>query len=250
MIEFLKKWYPLIIFGILAVAGIVYVFVSMAPKNNGEDAKYLDGRDLLEVGGVKYELINDIESKTYIGSEVSDVVKAMRGAEKAKIISGGIMTVAVIYSVDGDADGNYLIDAAGRLYAKQEIAGRERERLKNPENYPVRKIVSSDKSMESLKDVSPNAYEAILAAEKDLSDNVRITDEQFLDSYGLRREIFVFTEDGLFFRASDELFIYNDEIYATVQFIPASEASDGKAMLVGTKLPAEFQAEFRPLFAN
>ena len=160
------------------------------------------------------------------------------------------MTIAVIYSVDGDQDGNYLIDAAGRLYAKQEIAGRERERLKNPENYPVRKIVNSDKSMESLKDVSPNAYEAILAAEKDLSDNVRITDEQFLDSYGLRREIFAFTEDGLFFRASDELFIYNDEIYATVQFIPASEASDGKAMLVGTKLPAEFQAEFRPLFAN
>ena len=250
MIEFLKKWYPLIIFGILAVAGIVYVFVSMAPKNNGEDAKYLDGRDLMEVGGVTYALINDIESKTYIGSEVSDVVKAMRGEEKAKIISGGIMTVAVIYSVDGDADGNYLIDAAGRLYAKQEIADRERERLKNPENFPVRKIVSSDKSMEGLKDVSPKAYEAILAAEKDLSDNVRITDEQFLDSYGLRREIFAFTEDGLFFRASDELFLYSDEVYATVQFITASQAADGKAMLVGTKLPAEFQAEFRQLFAN
>ncbi len=248
MIEFLKKWYPLIIFGVLAVAGIVYVFISLKPKNYGEDAKYLDGRDLLSVGGVKYELINDIESKTYIGSEVSDVVKAMRGEEKAKIISGGIMTVAVIYSVDGDQDGNYLIDAAGRLYAKEEIADRERERLKNPENFPVRKIVSSDKSMEGLKDVSAEAYEAILLAENDLSDNVRITDEQFLDSYGLRREIFAFTEDGLFFRASNELFIYNDEVYVTVKFLPASETKDKKAMLVGTKLPAEYQAEFRGLF--
>ena len=248
MVEFVKKWYPLIIFGIFAVAGPVWVFVSLKPKNTGEDAKYLDGRDLLEVGGVTYGLINDIESKTYIGSEVSDVVKAMRGEEKAKIISGGIMTIAVIYTVDGDKDGNYLIDAAGRLYAKQEIAERERERLKNPENFPVRKIVSSDKSMEGLKDVSAEAYEAILLAENDLSDNVRITDEQFLDSYGLRREIFAFTEDGLFFRASNELFIYNDEVYVTVKFLPASETKDKKAMLVGTKLPAEYQAEFRGLF--
>ena len=77
---------------------------------------------------------------------------------------------------------------------------------------------------------------------------MRITDEEFLDSYGLRREIFAFTEDGLFFRASNELFIYNDEVYVTVKFLPASETKDKKAMLVGTKLPAEFQAEFRPLF--
>ena len=55
--EFVKKWYPLLLFGVLAVAGIVYLFVSMKPKS-GTGARYLDGRDLMEVGGVEYALIN------------------------------------------------------------------------------------------------------------------------------------------------------------------------------------------------
>lgn len=248
MIEFLKKWYPFLLFGLFALAGMIFLFHSMRPKNTGADARYLDGRDLLSVDGKEYALINDIESKTFIGSEVSDVVKAMRGEEKAKIISGGIMTVAVIYNVEGDPDGNYLIDAAGRLYAKKEIAERERARLQNPESFPVRKIVGQNKDMESLQVIGEESYAKILEAEKDLTDNVRITDEKITDSYGLRREIFAFTEDGMFFRASNELFIYNEEIYVTVRFLTAKETKDGKAMLVGTKLPAELQAEFRPLF--
>ena len=99
--EFVKKWYPLLLFGVFAVAGIVWLFVSMKPKS-GTGARYLDGRDLMEVGGVEYALINDIETKTFIGTEVSDVVKAIHGEEKAKIQSGGLMTLAVIYKVEGD----------------------------------------------------------------------------------------------------------------------------------------------------
>ena len=99
-----------------------------------------------------------------------------------------------------------------------------------------------------MKEIDPATYEQILAAEKDLTANVRITDEMVTESYGLRREIFAFTEDNRFFRASNELFLYENEVYVTVRYLPASEAEDGKAMLVGTKLPGDLQAEFRPLF--
>ena len=248
MAEFLKKWYPFLLFGLFAIGGMIFLFVSMRPKNTGAAARYLDGRDRMEIDGAEYALINDIEAKTYIGSEVSDAVRALHGEEKSKIVSGGIMTVAVIYKVEGDPDENYMIDASGRLYAKAEIADRERARLQDLSNFPVRKIVNSDKDMDGMKEIDPATYEQILAAEKDLTANVRITDEMVTESYGLRREIFAFTEDNRFFRASNELFLYENEVYVTVRYLPASEAEDGKAMLVGTKLPGDLQAEFRPLF--
>jgi len=245
--EFVKKWYPLLLFGMLAVAGIVYLFVSMKPKS-GKGARYLDGRDLMEVGGVEYALINDIDAKTFIGTEVSDVVKAMHGEEKAKIQSGGLMTLAVIYKVEGDEEENYLIDSAGRLYAKKEIADRERARLADPANFPVRKVVSTGKTTESLKDLDEQTYERILEAEKDLSDNVRISDEYVTESYGLRREILAYTEDGLFCRATNELFLYNNEVYVTVAYLSADKTQNKKPMLIGTRLPDDLQPVFLPLF--
>ena len=247
--EFVKKWYPLLLFGVFAVTGIVWLFVSMKPKS-GTGARYLDGRDLMEVGGVEYALINDIETKTFIGTEVSDVVKAIHGEEKAKIQSGGLMTLAVIYKVEGDEDENYLIDSAGRLYAKKEIADRERARLADPANFPVKKVVGTGKTTESLREVDEETYKRIRAAEKDLSDNVRISDENVTESYGLRREILAYTEDGLFSRATDELFLYNNEVYVTVAYLSAETTQNKKPMLVGTKLPDDLQEMFRPLFGQ
>ena len=248
MADFLKKWYPFLLFGAFAVGGIVFLFVTMKPKWGGDKATYVDGREELSLGGEHYRLINDVDAETFVGSGVSDVLKTERGEQAGSIVSGGFMTLGVLFKVKGDAEGNYLVDSVGRIYAKNAISETEKKRLSDPGNFPVHRVLGTDKSLESFVEIKPEDYEKIAAAAADVTASVRISEKSVAEDFDGRRKIFAFTEDGMWYRACGELFCYKDSVFVTTGFLTAKQTTDHKAVLTGTALPAELQEVFRPLF--
>ncbi len=59
-----------------------------------------------------------------------------------------------------------------------------------------------------------------------------------------RREIFAFTADGILYKASMELFLYQNQVYVTTRY---EDRTDEKklSILTGKLLPEELQGYFR-----
>lgn len=242
-----KNWLPLVVFFALLLGGIIVLIVTMKPKKNGEKAAYVDGFSEIAVGDEHYVLVNDIESQSYIGSGVGDFVKCKR-SDTAASITGGFMTLNVLYRVEGDASGNFLTDSNGRIYAKKEISQSEKERLSLQDSYVKYKVIDTDKKSGQFHDISIEQYAKLMELASDTEDVIRLDDKQIAEEFDNRREVFAFTADEAFFRACAELFLYNNEVYLTIDYLNAKQSETKKAVLTGTKLPEELQTVFRPFW--
>lgn len=246
--NFFRKWYPLIAIGSIVIFGTLFLFLAFRPKWGTDKAKYVDGRDELVLKDVHYRLINDVDTEAYVGSGIVDVLKTQRGERAGAIVSGGIMTMAVLYRVKDDASGNYLVDSVGRIYAKKEIAEAEKERLADLSNYPVHCAISGMKDTGSFVVLKEEAYEIIRETALAGEEPVKITDKSITEDYEGRRELFAFSEDRMWYRACGELFLYKNDVYVTTGFQNEKETADRKAVLSGRRLPDSLQDSLRTLW--
>ncbi len=227
-----RKWSPLVALGLFLV--VVVIFILTAGKEDPSEAHYVQGVNELTLNGVSFTLINDIEAETYIGSMVSDVLKGCRGERVGAIESYGIMTVAVLYAVEGDARNRYLVDSKDRLYVRTDLLEETRAMLSKEESFSVFRIVGKDKDMKSLKDLEKEDVEEIFRMAKEGTE-VTINATKVVTDYNNRREVFAFTEDRTLYRAALELFLYNNEVYVTT-FFEGNEDKLQKQTLKGVKL--------------
>lgn len=246
--ESFKKWLPFLLGGVIVITGMILMIVTMRPNWGADKAKYVNGREELELKGVRYRLINDVESETYVGSGITDVLKTERGERAGSIVSGGIMTVAVLYHVKDDAKDEYLIDSVGRIYVKSELADAAKVKFADPASFPVYRILGASKEHDSFTDISAELFERISAYASGTDGSVRITEKAYTEDFSDRREVFAFTEDLSFYRACGELFLYKNEVYVTTGFIKEKDTKDHKAVLLGNRLPDELQGELRSLW--
>ena len=245
---FVRKYYPLIALGTIVIAGGLFLFFMMRPNWGTEKAKYVDGREEVVLKDVHYRLINDVDTKAYVGSGIVDVLKTQRGERAGAIVSGGIMTIAVLYHVKDDTAGNYLVDSVGRIYAKKEIAEAEKAKFDDLSNYPVHGAVSGLKDTGSFTILKEEVYEIIRETAAEGEEPVKITDKAVTEDFDGRREIFAFSEDHMWYRACGELFLYKNDVYVTTGFQNEKETPDRKAVLSGRRLPDELQDPLRRLW--
>ena len=245
---FVRKWYPLIALGLILIGGLIFMIVVMRPNWGTDKAKYVDGREELVLNDVHYRLINDVDTEAYVGSGIVDVLKTVRGDRAGAIVSHGIMTMAVLYRVKGDTEGNYLVDSVGRIYAKKDIADAEKQRLDDLSSYSRHYSIGGMKDTGSFILLKEEAYEMIVKAAADSADSVRITDQAVAEDYDGRREVFAFTDDLMWYRPCGELFLYQNDVFVTTGFTNSKETPDRKAVLTGTRLPEELQETLRALW--
>lgn len=235
---------------IVVFVGLILFLALSGRQKQGRIARYVDGRDVIEIEGVRYALINDTEAQSYIGSLVSDVVKATRGEQYASIRSKGLfaMTLGVLSRIEGDADTLYLLDGNGNLYAREGQAEALRNRLADRSAFSDYKIIGKNKKNGEMREMPAEDYAAITAAAADPEGCLEIREKNITEDYDTRREVFAFTEDGMFFRACSELFLYNNEVFVTVGFVDSKSSKDKKSVLTGKRLPKEIADRYRDLW--
>lgn len=248
MKEFFKKWGAVLAFAAFFIAVVVFIFTA-GNGNRGIEGHYVKGVALIELDGQNYQVVNDVDSKTYVGSMVSDVLKCGRGEKVGTISSYHILTLAALYRVTGDETGNYLTDSRERIYVKEELAEETKKYFADRNNFLDLKIISDDKRFDDLIDID-DAYDAVLDELAYGEGSVglrRITDQLFVTNMKNRKEIFAFTADGLFYRARYELFCYEEQVYVTVDFEDNSKQKR-ESILIGKLLPEELQGYFKAYF--
>ena len=202
---------------VLMLAAIGFFLFSRG-NDSGSKAKYTDGIKALEMDGNKYELINDITAETYVGSKILSVAGAGRGEQVGIIKSMGVITIAKLFRVLGDTEGKYLID------------------------FPNLHIVNAKHDPYESKELTPEEAE-MLRSLPDSAEEISVPDKSFIMDYSNRREIFGFTEDGLIYKVTMELFLYKDAVYLTSGF-EGDKNTAKEQKLSGRKLPDEWQEKF------
>lgn len=245
---FFKKWYPFICLGTFLIGGLVFLILTMRPNWGTDKAEYTDGREELVLKDEHFRLINDVDTEAYVGSGIVDVLKTERGERAGAIVSHGIMTIAVLYRVKGDTEGNYLVDSVGRIYAKKDIADAEKQKLDDLSNYTVHCVISGMKDTGSFTVLKEDAYRMIAEAAADPADSIRITDKAVTEDYDGRRELFAFTGDRMWYRPCGELFLYQNDVFVTTGFTESKDTADRKTVLTGTRVPEELQDSLRTLW--
>ena len=246
--EWLRKWGIFLAAGAFFIAVLIFILTA-GNSNKGKTAHYTNGTLEVEIDGVRYELINDVDGETYIGSMVSDALKAERGEKVGTVTSYGIMTVAVLYRVSGDETGELLIDARGRIYAK---SGTEEKyaALTAEECFTDYRMAVGAKTYDTLADIEDAIPAEVLKSLKEytegtsegMDNTVRIDDPLVSEKETNRRELFVFTEDGMFYKAALELFQYNGHVYVTSGY--TDNGDDAADVLFGLRVSEEAEEYF------
>lgn len=241
----LGKWGPLIALGLFMLAALIFIMTA-GNGNRGITIHYVDGTREMEVKGEHYILINDVDSKDYIGSMVSTVLKCDRGEKVGTISSWWILTMAVVYEVQGDPNRDFLVDSRERIYIRKNLYEAKAAELEKAETFPDYRIVGKAKNYNALIDIDDEKGAALLAWANDgSSEGLYQTDSiDVTQNFNNRREIFAFTSDGLLYKASMELFLYQDQVYVTTRY---EDRTDEKklSILTGKLLPEELQEYFR-----
>lgn len=232
-------------FLLLLMLAAIGFFLFSRGNDSGSKAKYTDGIKALEMDGNKYELINDITAETYVGSKILSVAGAGRGEQVGIIKSMGVITIAKLFRVLGDTEGKYLIDNTGRLYMRTGIgvnAAEVREAMKGEAFFSNLHIVNAKHDPYESKELTPEEAE-MLRSLPDSAEEISVPDKSFIMDYSNRREIFGFTEDGLIYKVTMELFLYKDAVYLTSGF-EGDKNTAKEQKLSGRKLPDEWQEKF------
>ena len=227
---------------VVCLAGIG-IFLFSRGNESGGKAKYTSGVTELELDGTAYTMINDILAETYVGSKVKSVVSAESGKQAGVIRSMAVFTIAKLFRVQGDEEERYLIDNLGRLYARSDIAEELKNRLATDDGLPVKKIVTAEHSTKTARELPGEEAGMLAELQKNGGEEKTVTDASFVTDYSNRREIFAFTEDGLLYKVSAELFLYQGSVYLTTGF-EGDKKTAKEQKLTGVKLPEEWQARF------
>lgn len=228
-------------FLLVVMLAAIGIFLFSRGDNSGGKAKYISGTVELELDGTAYSMVNDILAEEYVGSQVKSVVSATRG-EQAGIVKSMGFTLAKLFRVKGDAEGRYLIDNVGRLYARADIAGEVKTLLSSESGFPVSRIVTADHTPETARELTAEDVEMLRALPANGAE-VTVTDKSVVTDYSNRREIFAFTEDGLIYKVTMELFRYQNAVYLTTGFSGDKNTMKDQK-LTGVKLPDEQQERF------
>ncbi len=244
-----RKWGIWIILGVAFISVLVFVLTA-GNKTKGVTIHYTNGVTELEAEGTLYTLFNDVTSETYVGSMVSDYLKVERGAKYGTVSSYGIMTLAVLYKVKGDESGELLVDTRDRLYVKKGTEEKWKQKT-SEENLVDYRFASGSKTYTSLKDADDDKCSAALdllrryeSGETVGTDQVvKIDDPLISENESIRREVFVFTADGLVYKAAFELFQYQNHIFLTVGY--ESNGNDGANVQYGLRISGELEEYFQ-----
>lgn len=224
----------------------VLLFILFGGKEDTTEAHYVQGVNEITLDGVSYTLVNDIEAETYIGSMVSDIIKGCRGERIGSVQSYGIMVVAILFEVPGDTEHRYLTDSNDRLYVQTAHLEEYQKMSADPNSFCDYRMVGADKNMDSLKNLDVDTVQTILDAQEN-GEEVTVDDKAFIINYNNRREVFAFTSDGFLYRASFELFLYNNEVYVTTYF-EGDEDTSRAQVLKGVRLPEELQLKLKEIW--
>lgn len=225
---------------LLGILTAIVIFIFTRGSGSGDSGKYTDGVKELKIGDETYRLVNDITDRTTIGSQVPAFVRAERGERTASVKSFGLITIMAIYKVKGDSNGDYLVDSSDRIYAKSALADELKAKLENAASFADYRIVDATRTIENMKKLSEENVEMLRGL---TGEETVVSDKNFVTDYTNRREVFAFTDDGLFRRAAMELFLYKEDVYLTTGFTGNTDL-EKEQTLRGVKLPAEYQAEF------
>ncbi len=241
-------WGPLLALALFMIAVLVFIFTA-GSQNRGAQGHYVNGVMEIRLEDENYVLLNDVESQSYIGSQVSDVIKAERGKKVGTIASYKILTLAVLYEVEGDTKGQYLVDSKERIYVRKELYEEVSAQLKEESAFCDYRIVNSEKKYDTLVDIDDEKARQTEALANDESSEglLQIDDVLVTQDFSNRREIFAFTADGVLYRARLELFLYQDQIYVTTRY---EDNSDEKkpSILTGKLLPEELQEYYKSMW--
>lgn len=236
---------PLIALGIFFVAVVLFILTA-GNKNRGIDVHYTNGIKEIDVDGQHYMLLNDVTSESYIGSKVSDVLKCVRGEKVGTVSSYKILTLAIVYRVEGDVSQKYLVDSRERIYVKKEFYEETKAYLEREDAFSDYRIVGAQKNVDALIDIDDEKGAMITELVNDPSAEglFRTDDVALTENYNNRREVFAFTTDGVLYKACLELFLHEGSVYVTTRFEDNSEKKELN-VITGKLLPEELQEYFR-----
>ncbi|MBO4626754.1 MAG: hypothetical protein J5645_02075 [Lachnospiraceae bacterium] len=232
----------------LIAAAIIGLFIFLFSRGgSGARAKYTDGINRVKLGDTEYELVNDILKEEYIGSDVRAGISTERGEVAGTIKSFFILTMATLYRVKGDAEGRYLVDSSGRIYAKAGEAAALKAGFEDGSAFTSWRIDDATKTLEGMKELPKEQVEAVLSLIGSDAARKSIDETLYVSDFNNRREVFAFTADGLFRKPVAELFYYGSgdvkEVFLTTAY-KADKKSTTPPHLEGIRLPEEWQAAF------
>lgn len=231
------RWWPLPVYLILVV--VLIFFIRSGDEDDLYKASYTDSTEKIMVGDTCYVMLSKEDSESYIGSFVSDKLNAVQ-KDKVASIRSYLLYVSVFFSVEGDENMDYLMDGKKTIYVKEDLYDETTAYYDDETNISSYKMTAKKKDLDTMNELSREQIEMIWNLE---GDEVIIKDKIITEDYETRREIFAFYDNGIMYKAVEELFIYNNEIYKTTEMIDGDD-NKGVTVLKGIKLPKQYQQEF------
>lgn len=235
------RWWPLYVYLLFCAA--ILVFIASGDEKLPYEAYYNEGTKYVVIGGTNYRTLSVDNDDEYIGSYVSTKLHAIK-KEKIARIKSYLLYVSSYYSVEGCDNLDYVIDGKFNVYVKADLLEEKQAYFDDYSNITSYKMTARKKDNETMNDL-PNSFVEDL---ENLSGNeIVINDLAVVENYENRREIYGFYNDGIFSRARYELFMYKNEVYATVKMIDKKK-NRGEAVLRGIKLPEEYQEMIKKIW--
>ncbi len=237
----LLRWWPVPVYIILVI--VLIFFIKGGDENDLYKAKYNGSTEKILLGDTEYTLLSKEEQDSYIGSFVSDKLNAVK-KDKVASMRSYLLYVGVYFSVEGDDDLNYLIDGKNNIFVKSEMYEEAKKYFADSANISEYKMTAKLKDLETMNTLTDKQVDMLsgLSGEEVIVKDVIVT-----ENYETRREIYGFFDDGIFYKAYMELFLYNNEVYKTTMMIDGDD-NEGVSVLRGIKLPEEYQEEFKAIW--
>lgn len=237
----LLRWWPVPIYIILVI--VLIIFIKGGDEDDLYKAKYNGSTDKLLLGDTEYTLLSKEEQDSYIGSFVSDKLNAVK-KDKVASMRSYLLYVGVYFSVEGDDNLDYLIDGKNNIFVKSELLEDAEKYFADTSNISEYKMTAKLKDLETMNTLTDEQMEMLrnLSGEEVIVKDITVT-----ENYETRREIYGFYDDGIFYKAAMELFLYNNEVYKTTMMIDGDD-NEGVSVLRGIKLPEEYQEAFKAIW--
>lgn len=237
----LLRWWPVPVYILLVV--VLIIFIKGGDENDLYKAKYNGSTDRILLGDTEYTLLSEEEQDSYIGSFVSDKLNAVK-KDKVASMRSYLLYVGVYFSAEGDDNLDYLIDGKNNIFVKSELYEGAEKYFADSSNISEYKMTAKLKDLETMNTLTDEQMNMLreLSGEEIIVKDITVT-----ENYETRREIYGFYDDGIFYKACMELFLYNNEVYKTTMMIDGND-NEGVSVLRGIKLPKEYQDEFKAIW--
>lgn len=233
----LRKWWPVPVYILMMIA--VIFFIRSGDEDDLYEAHYKDGAETVTVGNTDYTVLSREDSDSYIGSFVSDKLNAVQ-KDKVASVRSYLLYVSVFFSVEGDENMDYLMDGKKTIYVKADMLDEAEAYFSDSSNISEYKMTAKLKDLDTMNTLSAEQIEMLfsLTGQETIVKDITVT-----ENYETRREVYAFYDDGIFYKAAAELFLYEGEVYKTTMMIDGND-NEGVSVLRGIRLPEEYQEAF------